>query len=277
MPMRREERYEEFANAVNDAMNGRQARIWTALPGIVQSFNATENTVSVQPAIKLHMRNPDGTFSDLTMPVAPDIPVHFPGAGGFVMTVPPQVGDECLLVFSSRCIDNWFGMGGVQSQRTLRMHDLSDGFAILGTRSMVNAVKNVSMSSVQLRTIDGTSYVEIGPVGGPTGSGGATGTGATGPSNVNIVSAGGWNVTVKGNGTIAVSGDCSIMVGGTATVSAATKIHLTTPLLEVTGQITAGGNVTAGQGTGDKVTLQQHIHPGVMSGGSDTGKPQAGQ
>jgi GpV Apex motif len=42
------------------------------------------------------------------------------------------------------------------------------------------------------------------------------------------------------------------------------------------GNFTASGNVTAGQGTGDQVEVQHHIHSGVQPGGSDTGPPVAG-
>jgi hypothetical protein len=66
-----------------------------------------------------------------------------------------------LVVFSSRCIDNWWNNGGVQNQRELRMHDLSDGFCILGPWSQQTKIDNVSTTTTQLRTSDGKIYAEV--------------------------------------------------------------------------------------------------------------------
>ena len=46
--------------------------------------------------------------------------------------------------------------------------------------------------------------------------------------------------------------------------------------LAITGNITATGNVTAGQGGADSVTLQNHVHSGVVTGGNTSLKPVAG-
>lgn len=46
--------------------------------------------------------------------------------------------------------------------------------------------------------------------------------------------------------------------------------------LAVTGAITATGNVTAAQGGGDQVDLQQHKHSGVQTGTGQSGAPVAG-
>lgn len=41
-------------------------------------------------------------------------------------------------------------------------------------------------------------------------------------------------------------------------------------------RLTCNNNITAGFGGGDSVTLQNHLHSGVQSGGGDTAKPVAG-
>jgi hypothetical protein len=159
--MLRTERWEEPANAVSAAIEGKQSQLWTAIPGIVQSFNAAHNTVEVQPSVQRRVRRPDGKWINETLSLCVDVPVHFPSGGGFSLTVPVKQGDECLLVFSSRCIDGWWAKGGVQPQTIPRMHNPSDGFAILGTRSKAKALANVSTSTVQLRSDDGKTLIEI--------------------------------------------------------------------------------------------------------------------
>ena len=41
------------------------------------------------------------------------------------------------------------------------MHDLSDGFAVVGFRSKPRVLSNVSTTAAQLRTDDGSTFVEI--------------------------------------------------------------------------------------------------------------------
>jgi hypothetical protein len=84
-----------------------------------------------------------------------DVPVIFPRGGGCTLTFPVKAGDECLLIFADRCIDFWWQNGGVQKPVDLRMHDLSDAFAIVGPQSQAHKISGISTSAAQLRTDDG--------------------------------------------------------------------------------------------------------------------------
>lgn len=141
---------------------GQQSRIWTALPGIVASYDAGAHTCSVQPAINGTQQLPSGEVVELKMPLLLDCPVVFPGGGGVTLTFPIKSGDECLVVFSSRCIDAWWQLGGVQGQAKFRMHSLSDGFVIPGGRSQPRAF-GANTATAQLRTDDGAAFIEIDP------------------------------------------------------------------------------------------------------------------
>ena len=61
------------------------------------------------------------------------------------------------------CIDAWWSQGGVQVQAEKRRHDLSDGFAIMGTWSQSRRVANYSATSAQLRSETGTSLIDMKP------------------------------------------------------------------------------------------------------------------
>lgn len=143
------------------SFKARQATIWTALPGIIQSFNPTEMTCVVQPAIKAVIFSQDGSAVDVALPLLLDCPVQFPSGGGLVLTFPLTQGDECLVVFASRCIDAWWASGGIQAQAELRMHDLSDGFCIPGISSVPNVIPNISATSAQLRDKAGDTLIDV--------------------------------------------------------------------------------------------------------------------
>lgn len=143
------------------ALQGAVAEIWTTLPCIVKSFNPDKMTCEVTSAIKGQVTNEDGTKGWIELPLFVDCPVVFPHGGGFTLTFPLEAGDECLVVFSARCIDAWWQSGQIGIQNELRMHDLSDGFVLAGVCSVPNVVPNISTSAVQLRSDDGTAYVSI--------------------------------------------------------------------------------------------------------------------
>lgn len=159
--MNRLERAADATAAMIAALDGRQAEIHTAFPGIVDTYNPVLQTCTVQPAIQAQLLGPDGVAQWITLPLLLDVPVVFPSGGGYTLTFPISPGDEVLVILAERCIDAWWAYGGVQVQAELRMHDLSDGFALPGPKSKTNALANVSTDSVQLRSDDGNTFVEL--------------------------------------------------------------------------------------------------------------------
>ncbi len=177
-----------LAELLRQAMANWQSDLWTALPGIVQSYDPTKQTCTVQPGIHLVRYPRDGSDPvPLEFPVLLDVPVVFPGGGGYSLTFPLAKGDEVLVVFASRGMDAWWYYGTAnqksQPQTELRMHDLSDGFAIVGPRSRPRVLSpNPSSNTVQIRSDDGAAYVEVS-------------TPSPGNHNINIVTNG--TTTVK--------------------------------------------------------------------------------
>lgn len=157
----RDELYNDPENALRLALDGRQSMLWTAFPGIVIDVNFTDMTCSIQPAIQGTVEDESGVIESVDMPVLIKVPICFPKAGGFVLTLPLSAGDEVLVVIASRCIDAWWQSGGVQRAMEARMHDLSDGFCIPGPCSVPNVIPAISSSGAQLRNEAGTTYLEI--------------------------------------------------------------------------------------------------------------------
>jgi len=167
--MDRRERIDSLQDSLLAAFQGFQSGVWTALPGVVVNVDniGTEQTVDVQPALRMQFMNPDNSWTSVKPPVCIHCPAQFPGGGGATLTFPVKVGDECLLVFASRCIDSWWQQGAangnVPEQAEYRMHDLSDGFALLGFRSVPRALPAISTTETQLRTDDGVATIGLNP------------------------------------------------------------------------------------------------------------------
>lgn len=233
--MDRRERMDDPTVAHRAAMAGFQSEIWTALPGILQSFDAEKITATVQPAIKARQLGTDGKWNDIALPLLLDVPVIFPGGGGFSLTFPLAQGDEGAVIFSSRCIDAWWQSGGVQTQAEMRMHDLSDGMFIPGLFSQPRKLSGVSTQNVQLRSKDGLSAIEITP---------------QGICNLNFPAGIHLNGPIVLNGT--VSGN--IEGGGVADFG--------NTLLKTNNDVQAGGK-----------SLTGHVHGGVQPGAGSTSPP----
>jgi Phage protein Gp138 N-terminal domain len=138
-----------------------------ACPGIIQSFNATKQTVTVQLAIRENILQ-DLVKTPIAVNPLVDVPILVPRAGGYSLTLPISVGDECLVIFGDNCIDGWWQSGGIQNQLDRRRHDLSDGFALLGCWSQPRVIPSYSASKAQLRSDDGATYVEVDKTGAVT-------------------------------------------------------------------------------------------------------------
>lgn len=132
-----------------------------SIPGIIHDFDPGTQTVTVQCAVREKIIDDRLELHWVDLPLLLDVPIVFPRAGGFVLTLPINAGDECLIIFADMCIDAWFSNGGIQNQIEKRRHDLSDAFAILGAWSQPKKLSNYSTTAAQLRTDDGSAYISL--------------------------------------------------------------------------------------------------------------------
>ncbi|HGY5832102.1 TPA: Gp138 family membrane-puncturing spike protein [Klebsiella michiganensis] len=214
-----------------------------ALPSIIQSFDPDAVTAVVQPTIRYIERDNDGNTSTQDYPLLVDVPVIFPRGGGCTLTFPVSAGDECLVIFADRCIDFWWQSGGIQEPVDGRMHDLSDAFCIVGPQSQAKKISGISTTAAQLRTDDGSAFIELAAGGDIT----ATTTGNATINAPEIILNG--NVTINGNLSQGMGES-----GGSATIHGP---------VTVTNDVIAGGISQIG-----------HTHGGVEPGGGSTGVPQ---
>lgn len=234
--MDRRERIGEFQESLKMAMDGQTAQIWTALPAIIVSFNATAQTVTAQPAIQGVTSDKSQNNSYVNLPLLVDVPIQFITAGGYSITCPISVGDECLIVFASRCIDAWWQSGGVQRPMETRMHDLSDGFALIGVRSQARTVSNYDTNNLQIRSDDHNTIIEIDKTGKVN---------ITAPTSMTVTSP-----SVHITGALQVDG------------AIASNVSVTAPNVIGSTNVTFGGKSGIG-----------HTHSGVTTGLSNTGAP----
>ena len=149
---------------LRESIDRAMSRMNTCIPGIIQSFDAATQTVEVLPAIKMRTVI-DDIISHQDHPVIIYVPLVFPHVANFGITFPVAAGDECLLVFSQRAIDNWHDLGGVQPPDSnaigCRHHDLTDAFAILAPASVPNVFGAWNTNDLEIRNRSHTTIITV--------------------------------------------------------------------------------------------------------------------
>jgi Phage protein Gp138 N-terminal domain len=152
-----EQKVSSLEEAFAAQIDRRMKEIHTSVPGIIQSYNPDTQTATAQPAIKRVFVEK----GPVDLPLCVDVPVSFPGGGGFHLTFPVGAGDECMLIFSERAIDHWHDKGGTQLPAEYRMHDMSDAMAVVGMNSQANKLSDVQTTGAELRTRDRSTFIRI--------------------------------------------------------------------------------------------------------------------
>jgi hypothetical protein len=230
------------------SVENRLKDLHTCLPGIIDRFDPETQTASVQPAIK-RIFTERGTVD---LPLCMDVPVSFPGGGDFFLTFPVKPGDECLLLFSERCIDAWHFEGGTQPPEEFRLHDLSDAIALVGLNSQPKKIPAFNATDTELRNRFGDTHLTMQPDGAITA------------------------VNPQGSYTLGADGSMTI------TAPAGTTIN--SPQIVLNGNTLLRGNLAsavgnggdgscnfAGDVVGNNISLDHHTHPG--DSGGTTGEP----
>jgi hypothetical protein len=103
--------------------------------GTIESYNPATNTASI--SINFKRQLPNGDIIDY--PLLGDCPVFILGGGGASIDMPIGPGDECLVLFADRCIDDWHLSGKVKTPANPRAHNIADGFALVGVHNLTKA------------------------------------------------------------------------------------------------------------------------------------------
>ena len=124
--------------------------------GKIQSFDSTTQTAKATIVYKkvFSKRNAlTGIYNNelIDYPILLDCPVIFLGGGLASLTFPITAGDECLVLFNDRDIDNWYKGGSGTGPATARLHSMADGLIIVGVRSLATALTGFDTDSVTLR------------------------------------------------------------------------------------------------------------------------------
>jgi hypothetical protein len=86
--------------------------------------------------------------------------VVFLGDQTTYLSFPVNPGDECMVLFNDRDIDNWFVNNSNPQLASSRLHSFSDAILLIGVRSKAKAIANFDMNRIVVQK--GNALVGVG-------------------------------------------------------------------------------------------------------------------
>lgn len=226
-PVKLDDLFEQVTESISKQLNCMKI-------GRIILFDETDQTAKIQISFKMVIQvNDDGSEKLQDYPVLIKCPCIFLGGSDSYLTMPVKEGDNCLVFFCDRDIDNWFVQGEDVSLNSYRTHDISDGIALIGVRNKTNPIIDFLANGIRIKYSD-NNYVNftenLKTIVAPT-------TNHTG--DINIIG----NLHVEGNITC-------------------------TENIFATGNLGCGGVLTAGNGVSGTFTNSVIALNGVVTGGT---------
>lgn len=130
----------------------------------VESFNAEEQlvqaTILYPQTFFVHVQAATYRKEIVDYPVLLECPLVVIKGSGFALKIPPQVGDECLILFNDRSIDEWFNSGQKVEPDSGRLHSMSDAIALVGISSKARSLEGFEEGKAVLG--DGRDDIKVG-------------------------------------------------------------------------------------------------------------------
>lgn len=136
--MRQEQDYEVLNAALTFALSNLHTNVVCKVTAV------GVKTISCKPVTN---RVIDGVSVEL--PELIEVPPIFMGGGNSYDAYPITIGDSCLLIIAERCFDAWYSGADFVSPIELRLHDYSDGFALVGIQPESSSISIPSVATMK--------------------------------------------------------------------------------------------------------------------------------
>lgn len=130
--------------------------------GIIQEFDATKQLATVEIAFKnVTTIALDGTETYSVYPLIVEVPVMVLFGGVDFMSMPIEVGDNCIVLFNDRSHEGWLYTGQILPPNQPVVHDLNDAIAIVGLRPLTNSIATYLTNGIRLSHGGGNAKMDL--------------------------------------------------------------------------------------------------------------------
>lgn len=119
----------EIRDAIQTTLRRDRLELHTTAVGIVRKYDHSTQLADVEPIVTVVIQDADGEDYIEEHPVIPNVPVRWPGGGGFFLSCPLAVGDHVDLHFHETDHSGWRSSGNKADPIDLRLHSLSFAYA----------------------------------------------------------------------------------------------------------------------------------------------------
>lgn len=128
----------------------------TSIPGEIIAFDNKTQTCTVKPCIRRLFVDDGGQKKTFDYPKVFECPVFFPYSttSGFSMTYPVSPGDQCLIIFSQKSLDNWLRFGSVQDPAESdfsRCLSMNDAIVLVGLIPSPSVIQKFNDQGIEIR------------------------------------------------------------------------------------------------------------------------------
>ena len=118
--------------------------------GKIESFDSVNQTANISILYQRKVENFEETNSREDYPLLIDVPLIVLGGGKGSIRFPIETGDNCILFFNDRDIDNWYSSGAKTPLASNRKHSFSDALALIGPKSLANTFSDYDKNRTEL-------------------------------------------------------------------------------------------------------------------------------
>lgn len=136
--------------------------------GTIQDFDSITQTATVKVNFKKVIQGGSPAVNNsgqsinniVEYPTLFKCPVFVLSGGTSAIHMPITTGDTCLILFCDRDIDQWFVTGQTSPPNSSRLHDLSDGIALVGIKPSISPIEEYIEDGPSLvNTLNGVKSV----------------------------------------------------------------------------------------------------------------------
>lgn len=139
------------------AMEAKLATVNVALPGRVESYNASTQRADIRPVIRRAVPTPEEDYILEDLPVIPNVRVIHPGGEDWAIHVPIKEGDTVELIFQQWDPSEWMRTGEVSEPADKRRFSLSHAVALPGFRKADQTIPGAVADAITITHKDGFS------------------------------------------------------------------------------------------------------------------------
>ena len=130
--------------------------------GTIQSYDSGTQLATIKIALKQVVSiSDDGVKSIREYPMLIECPVFTLYGGADFISMPITSGDSCIIMFCDKQIDNWLNSGDGHAPNIDRVHDLSDGIALVGIKPLTDSISGIISDGISINHNNGSSKIDL--------------------------------------------------------------------------------------------------------------------